>query len=45
MEILTISFVYLEKGGGFFCFFFCFFKIRAHFVKGMGKEGFIYKSV
>lgn len=35
MEILTISFVYLEKGG--FLFFFCFFKIRAHFVKGMGK--------
>lgn len=38
MEILTISFVYLEKG----CFFFL---IRVHFVKGMGKEGFIYKSV
>lgn len=38
MEILTISFVYLEKGGFlFFLFFFCFFKIRAHFVKGMGK--------
>lgn len=39
MEILTISFVYLEKGGflGFLVFFFCFFKIRAHFVKGMGK--------
>lgn len=36
MEILTISFVYLEKGG-FLFFFFCFFKIRAHFVKGMGK--------
>lgn len=26
-------------------FFFAFFKIRVHFVKGMGREGFIYNSV